>query len=106
MTMRKVKVICSCGAAIAQSTMMQMRLEEEFKKRGIPVQIDKCIFSEVPGKVDSLQPDFVFAAGKLPFKLDIPVFNGFPIITGIGLENMIDSFFEEVNKLIDNMKAY
>ncbi|MFZ7132266.1 MAG: PTS sugar transporter subunit IIB [Eubacteriales bacterium] len=99
---RKIKLICACGAAIAQSTMMQMRLEDEFKKRNIPVQIEKCIFSEVPGKVDTFKPDFVFGAGNLPYKIDVPVYNGFPIITGIGLDEMINSFFVEVDKLLSN----
>lgn len=99
--MKKVKILCACGAAIAQSTMMQMRLEEEFKNRGIPVQIDKCIFSEVPGKVESLKPDFVFGAGSMPYKINVPLYNGFPIITGIGLEGMIETFFEDVDKLLN-----
>jgi galactitol PTS system EIIB component len=102
MIMKKVKILCACGAAIAQSTMMQMRLEDEATKRGIPVQIEKCIFSEIPGKVESFKPDFVFGAGAMPYKINVPLFNGFPIITGIGLEAMMESFFEEVNKLVGN----
>jgi PTS system galactitol-specific IIB component len=100
--LRKVKIICACAAAIAQSTMMQMRLQDEFEKRDIPVQIEKCIFAEIPGKVESFKPNFVFGAGDVPYELDVPVYNGFPIITGIGMEAMFESFFEDVQKLLES----
>lgn len=100
---RKLKVICACGAAIAQSTMMAVRIEEECKKRGIEVDITKCVFSEVKSRVETIKPDFVFTAGKYADSesLGVPYFDGFPIITGIGYDETIEKFFEEVKKLDD-----
>jgi galactitol-specific phosphotransferase system IIB component len=101
MIKRPVKVIVSCGASIAQSTMMQMQLTEEFARRKVPVNILKCTFAELPGKIASFQPDIVFTAGKVPFKIPegLPAFDGLNIITGFGRQEM----FDEVFKLIDTM---
>jgi len=93
---RPVKIIVACGASIAQSTMMQMQLSDEFARRKVPVNILKCTFSELPGKIASFEPDVVFTAGKVPFKIPdgLPAFDGLNIITGFGRQEMLDSLFE------------
>lgn len=97
---RKIKILCACGAAIAQSTMMQVRLDEEFEKRGVEVEIRKCVISDIEPQAENFHPDFVFTAGS--FNKDVKgakLFNGFPIITGMGYEQMIDELFKAVDKL-------
>ena len=98
---KAIKVVVACGAAIAQSTMMAVRLKDEFDRRKIPIDIKKCVFSEVKSLVEGFQPDLVFTAGIYQGKdsLGVPCMNGFPIITGIGYDQMIEDVFELVEKL-------
>jgi len=98
---RPVKIIVACGASIAQSTMMQMQLTDEFAKRKVPVNILKCTFSELPGKVASFQPDVVYTAGKVPFSLPegLAAFDGLNIITGFGRQEEFDRVFQLIEKM-------
>lgn len=100
---RKVRILCACGAAIAQSTMMQVRLDEEFEKRGIGVEIRKCVISEVESQAENFHPDFVFTAGAFNKNVrGARLFNGFPIITGMGYDQMVEDLFKAVSELKDN----
>lgn len=101
MVNRKIRIIVACGASIAQSTMLQMQISEAFSKKKIPLEILKCTFAELAGKVSSFKPDLVYTAGKVPFELPagLPAFDGLNIITGFGKQEMFDQMFKIVEKI-------
>lgn len=82
------RVIVACGTAIATSTHVALKVTELLEKRGIHAQITQCRVPEVPSLASNA--DVVVATAQVPYDLGIPVLNGIPFLTGIGIEEVID----------------
>jgi PTS system galactitol-specific IIB component len=82
------KIVVACGTAIATSTHVSIKIKEFMEERGIKVHTIQCRVQEVP----SLAPDadLVIATAQVPFDLDVPVVDGIPFLTGIGVKEVID----------------
>ncbi len=82
------KVVVACGTAIATSTHVAIKVKELLEARGLQVHTIQCRVPEVP----SLAPDadLVIATAQVPFDIDVPVIDGIPFLTGIGVKEVID----------------
>lgn len=82
------KIVVACGTAIATSTHVALKIKELLEERGLKVHTIQCRVPEVP----SFAPDadLVVATAQVPFDLDIPVVDGIPFLTGIGIKEVID----------------
>ena len=85
---RLYKIVVACGTAIATSTHVAIRVKELLEERGIQIHTIQCRVPEVP----SLAPDadLVIATAQVPYDIDIPVIDGIPFLTGIGVKEVID----------------
>ena len=83
------KIVVACGTAIATSTHVAIKIKELLEERGLKIHTIQCRVPEVP----SLAPDadLVVATAQVPYDIDIPVVNGIPFLTGIGLKEVIDN---------------
>ena len=81
-------IVVACGTAIATSTHVAMKLKELLEERGLRVHTIQCRVVEVP----SLAPnaDLVVATAQVPFDIGIPVVDGIPFLTGIGIKEVVD----------------
>ena len=86
---RVYKIIVACGTAIATSTLVAIKVKELLAERGLNVYTIQCRVVEVP----SLAPDanLIIATAQVPFDLNIPVVDGIPFLTGIGIKEVIDN---------------
>ena len=82
------KIVVACGTAIATSTHVAMKLKELLEERGLKIHTIQCRVTEVP----SLAPDadLVVATAQVPYDINIPVVDGIPFLTGIGVKEVID----------------
>lgn len=82
------KIVVACGTAIATSTHVAIKIRELLEERGMKVHTIQCRVPEVP----SLAPDadLVVATAQVPFDIDVPVVDGIPFLTGIGIKEVID----------------
>lgn len=89
---KKKRVLVACGTAIATSTVVARKIEEELEKRGIQVEITQCKASEVPSHVEGydlvVTTTFVSGAGT------VPVLQTVSFLTGIGMEKDIEKIVE------------
>jgi len=85
---RTYKIVVSCGTAIATSTHVSMKLKELLQERGLEVHTIQCRVPEVP----HLAPDadLVISTAQVPYDLAVPVVDGIPFLTGIGVKEVID----------------
>ncbi len=85
---RLYKVIVACGTAIATSTHVAIKIRELLEERGLKVHTIQCRVPEIP----SLAPDadLIVATAQVPYDVDIPVVDGIPFLTGIGIKEVID----------------
>lgn len=85
---RMKTIIVSCGTAIATSTHVALKVKEMLRERGIDVHTIQCRVPEVPAYAD--EADLVLTTAQVPYDLSIPVVDGLPFLTGIGIEEVID----------------
>lgn len=83
------KIVVACGTAIATSTHVAIKIKELLQERGLKVHTIQCRVTEVT----SLAPDadLIVATAQVPFDIDVPVVDGIPFLTGIGIEEVIDN---------------
>lgn len=82
-------IIVSCGTAIATSTHVAIKIKELLTERGLKVNTIQCRVPEVPDYAD--QADLVVSTAQVPYDLDIPVIDGIPFLSGIGIKEVIDT---------------
>lgn len=84
----KKKILVACGTAIATSTVVARKIEEELEKRGVSVETHQCKASEVPSKAEG--HDLIVATTFVSGAGDIPVIQTVSFLTGVGIEADID----------------
>lgn len=82
------KIVVACGTAIATSTHVAIKVKELLEERGLKIHTIQCRVLEVP----SLAPDadLVIATAQVPYDIEVPVVDGIPFLTGIGIKEVID----------------
>jgi PTS system galactitol-specific IIB component len=102
---KKYRILVVCGTGIATSTAAENKLQQWFDKKGYTVATSQCIAAETISKSSSFNPHAIVTTtklkivkvekdGKTQFNIDgipgIPAFNGVPLLTGIGEEELIN----------------
>ncbi len=80
------RVLVSCGTAIATSTVVAAKIHEIAKEAGIPVKVSQCKAAEIRSKVSTFRPHVVVSTTPVPSDLGVPVVNGVPFLSGIGMK--------------------
>lgn len=66
MVNRKVRILVACGAAIAQSSMLQMMISSYLDKKKVSYDIQKCTFYELQNKIRPGTRILSIRSGSLP----------------------------------------
>jgi galactitol PTS system EIIB component len=82
------RIVVSCGTAIATSTHVAIKVKELLKERGIEVMTTQCRVVEIPSYAPDA--DLVISTAQVPFKIDVPVVDGIPFLTGLGVKEVVD----------------
>ncbi len=88
MTARRLLV--SCGTGIATSTLAADKIKRLLKARGIDVTTQSCKAAEVASKISSYRPHAIISTTQVPVKVPVKVFNGLPLLSGIGADKLAD----------------
>jgi PTS system galactitol-specific IIB component len=88
----KKRILVACGTAIATSTVVARKIEEELGKRGIEVSTTQCKATEVPSKIEGY--DLVVTTTMVSGTGDIPVIHTVSFLTGIGIDKDIEKIME------------
>lgn len=80
--MAKKKVLFVCATGIATSTVVEEKVIEYCKEQGIDFDYDQ----RNTASIQSIGNDFdlIVATTQVPYKVDTPVINALPILTGFG----------------------
>jgi PTS system galactitol-specific IIB component len=85
---KKKRILVACGTAIATSTVVARKIEEELEKRGIKAEITQCKAAEVPSHVAG--HDLVVTTTMVSGTGSVPVIKTVSFLTGIGIEQDIE----------------
>ena len=86
--MTKKRVLFVCATGIATSTVVEEKVIEYCKDQGIEFDYDQRNVASVPNIADDF--DLIVATTNIPYKLDVPVMSGLPILTGWGWQEVLD----------------
>ena len=104
MVNRKIKIVVACGAAIAQSSMLQMMISSYLDKKKVNYEIQKCTFYELQNKVNSWNPDFVYTVGQPPFQMREGLHHdGMSIFTGVGRDKTLYDMIQKLEQQAKNL---
>ncbi|HDJ66449.1 MAG TPA: PTS galactitol transporter subunit IIB [Nitrososphaeria archaeon] len=82
------KVIVSCGTAIATATYVASKIKEIAEENGIKVEITQCKAAEVNYYISMLgKVDLIVTTTPVNVQ-GIPVVNGVPFLSGVGVEQV------------------
>ena len=98
---KKYLIYVACGSAAASASLCARRLIDEMEKRKIPAEVVIHRILELPGQIASRKPDVVVvAAGQAPPSIDpdIVVVKGVPLMTGFGIDKLVDDMLAELKK--------
>lgn len=93
------KILVACGAGVVTSTAAMNKLQEELEKRGISTDEYQLGQSSV-AEVQSLASQYDMAITTTQYDNDaikIPVINGLPLLTNIGVDTVIDKVVKELD---------
>lgn len=88
----KKRILVACGTAIATSTVVARKLEDELTRRGIDVTTTQCKATEVLSKLSG--HDLVVTTTHVGDTGDVPVIRTVSFLTGIGMEEDLKKIAE------------
>ncbi|WP_069804656.1 PTS sugar transporter subunit IIB [Thermogemmatispora onikobensis] len=88
--MSDLRILVSCGTGIATSTLAADKLKRLLKSRGLSVTTASCKAAEVAGKVSTFRPHAIVSTTQVAVKVPVKVFNGLPLISGVGADQLAD----------------
>ncbi len=91
----KKRILVACGTAIATSTVVARKIEEELAKRDIDIMTTQCKASEVPSKAEG--HDLIVTTTFVSGTGDIPVIHTVSFLTGMGIE-------QDIEKIVEHLK--
>jgi PTS system galactitol-specific IIB component len=87
-------ILTVCGVGFSSSTIIAERVRELVERNGLSgeVRIRQATFNELPHLLDSV--NIVVASSKVLGEYPIPIFNGVPFLSGIGMEELEGKILE------------
>ncbi|AVK64040.1 PTS galactitol transporter subunit IIB [Lactobacillus sp. CBA3606] len=92
------KILVACGAGVVTSTAAMNKLQEELANRGISTD-EYTLGQSSVAEVQSLASQYDMAITTTQYDNDaikIPVINGLPLLTNIGVDTVIDKVVSEL----------
>ncbi|CUH94836.1 hypothetical protein P22_0902 [Propionispora sp. 2/2-37] len=97
--MIKKKALVACGCGVASSTIVAKKIEDYCAERDIKVEWRICKAAEIPSLADMMKPDVIVSITAVPdLGNGIPVFDGKPFLTGIGVDKRLAEIYQVMQK--------
>lgn len=89
------KVLVICGTGIATSTVVAIKIREFCATRNIPVEVSQGKVMDIVRGIEGY--DLIVATTPIPSKIDIPVIQGLPFLTGVGVEATLEKIAQALS---------
>lgn len=95
--MSKKFILVACGTGGVTSKNIATKVEKFLKGKGVDCTTDTCKVIEVRSKVETLKPDLVCGATRLP-EVSVPTVSATALLTGIGVDKVYNEIYEVLTK--------
>lgn len=92
------RVLIACGTSIATATVVAEKVKEIAKEAGVKVNVVQCKAAEVRSKISTFNPHVIVATTPVPKELGVPVFNGVPFLSGVGMDKLKSQIIEALHQ--------
>ncbi|MBI3430288.1 MAG: PTS sugar transporter subunit IIB [Actinobacteria bacterium] len=89
------KVLVICGTGIATSTVVAIKIREFCASRKIPVEVSQGKVMDIVRGIEGY--DLIVATTPIPSKVNIPVIQGLPFLTGVGVEATLEKIAQALS---------
>lgn len=89
------KVLVICGTGIATSTVVAIKIREFCATRKIPVEVSQGKVMDIVRGIEGY--DLIVATTPIPSKITIPVIQGLPFLTGVGVEATLEKIAQALS---------
>jgi PTS system galactitol-specific IIB component len=89
----KYNILSVCGTGVATSTVAAETCKTKLKAKGIDVEVKECKATEVKTNVELFRPDVIVNTTPISDEATkgVKKFNGIPFLTGVGIDNLVNS---------------
>ena len=94
---RTVKLMFACGSGISTSTHAASIVQEYMDERKIPISIMTCSVQDLANRLTGC--DVILSTAQVSFESGLPVFNGVPLLTGVGDEELLEKLAEKIKEI-------
>ena len=98
-----VKLAVACGSGIATSTHAAQQVQDYLAQHGISIEIMTCSVQDLPNRLTGC--DVILATAQVAFETDLPVFNGVPLLTGVGDEELLEGLTKKIKELSESKEG-
>ena len=89
------KVLVICGTGIATSTVVAIKIREFCATRKISVEVSQGKVMDIVRGIEGY--DLIVATTPIPSKVTIPVIQGLPFLTGVGVEATLEKIAQALS---------
>ncbi|MEK6648125.1 MAG: PTS sugar transporter subunit IIB [Actinomycetota bacterium] len=89
------KVLVICGTGIATSTVVAMKIQDFCKSRNISVVVSQGKVMDIVRGI--IGYDLIVSTTPVPSTITIPVIEGLPFLTGIGLDATLEKIAQALS---------
>ncbi|HUW87023.1 MAG TPA: PTS sugar transporter subunit IIB [Candidatus Paceibacterota bacterium] len=89
------KILVICGTGIATSTVVAIKIREFCATRKIPVEVSQGKVMDIVRGIEGY--DLIVATTPIPSKVNIPVIQGLPFLTGVGVEATLEKIAQALS---------
>lgn len=97
----QVRVLVACGTSIATATVAANKVTEIGEEAGLNVSVSQCKAMEIRGKIETFNPHLIIAMTPTPSDLGVPVFNGIPFLSGVGMDQLKQDILEAMQAAVE-----
>lgn len=95
--MEQKYIIVACGTGGVTSRNIAMKLEKYLKEKKVNCKLDTCKVVEVRSKAETLKPDLIASATKLP-EVSVPTVSSAALLTGVGVDKVYQQIYDILTK--------
>ena len=98
----RILIVTGVGTGGWTSKIAADRVQEELRKRGFEVETKTCMVADLKILLKSWKPDVLISLIGEPTDLqvpeEIPIFNGICLISGVGMEPLLNDIVKILKK--------
>ncbi len=102
MAKKTINILAVCGSGVVCSSMVATRVEDIMNKLGATANVTGLLPNSVEDYVNRGGIDLVITTSPIPGKINVPVINGVPLLSGFGEDECLEEITRVAKEILDS----